>query len=239
MQLAKSRSKASCPPGSLASTIPLDNGGTADAVASTSLAKGKGSQGGGGGLLGPQQPHGPVIMHLAEYDSRVGWPTQRGQVGLQGRSPKAEMGPHEKTIRRRGWCSSSASTRKGATVGMAAEAVPDNYAKYDEAATKFDNDKGAVGITMAGHGVENAVLQRRTQASSSSGLRTKHWPTIGQRLCIHEDAIANKRHPLGLWLHKSAIKKKGMSHVQRIPCHICYSLDPYAPNNDHVECIEM
>ena len=66
LQLAKSSSKASCPPHSLASTLSLGDGGTAGAVASASSAREQAARGFPGGLLDPKQPHGPVTMHLTE-----------------------------------------------------------------------------------------------------------------------------------------------------------------------------
>jgi hypothetical protein len=53
--------------------------------------------------------------------------------------------------------------------GRAAEAVPDDNAKYNEAAIKFGNDKGAFGIITVGHGVENANV-----ANASLG-ELKRW----------------------------------------------------------------
>ncbi len=66
LQLAKSSSKVSWPPCYLALALPSGDGDTAGAVATASLAREKAARGGPGGLLGPEQPHGPVTMHLAE-----------------------------------------------------------------------------------------------------------------------------------------------------------------------------
>ena len=95
MQLVKkSSSKAK---GSVDGRVGDD--GTIGAVASVTSAREKAARGYPGGLLGPRQPHGPVTMHLTEYGPRAAWPTQRGQVGFQGRSPKAR-GCIDKNIRK-------------------------------------------------------------------------------------------------------------------------------------------
>jgi hypothetical protein len=81
-------------------------------------------------------------------------------VRLQGRSPKAEKGPQEKSTRQRGCRSSSASTRRDATTERAMEAVSKNNAEYDKAITKVDSNKGVVGSATAGHGVANANVAK-------------------------------------------------------------------------------
>ena len=54
------------------------------------------------------------------------------------------------------------------------EAVPNNNAEYNKIPTKFDNNKGAVGITTAVHGVANANVAK---ASSSGRFRTPSQTT--------------------------------------------------------------